>query len=134
MITSQAADASITGRPTEGHSRVETSFLSVIAPCYNESEVIDLFYRELRPILDSLENLEVEILLVDDGSADDTLDKLNQIAEKDPSVRVLSLSRNFGHQITLTAGLDHAAGDAMIMMDSDLQHPPTLITELVRKW
>jgi len=108
--------------------------LSVITPCYNESEVIGLFYKELRPVLESLNNLDFEILFVDDGSSDDTLDQLNRIAEGDPAVRVCSLSRNFGHQITLTAGLDHAAGDAVIMMDSDLQHPPSLIPELVRKW
>jgi dolichol-phosphate mannosyltransferase len=73
-------------------------------------------------------------VFVDDGSADDTLDQLNLIAENDPAVRVCSLSRNFGHQITLTAGLDAAVGDAVIMMDADLQHPPSLIPELVRKW
>jgi polyisoprenyl-phosphate glycosyltransferase len=121
-------------RATDESSRQERRFLSVICPCYNESEVIGLFYDELRPVLDRLENIDYEILLVDDGSADDTLDKLNAIAEKDENVRVLSLSRNFGHQITLTAGLDHAAGDAVIMMDSDLQHPPSLIPELVRNW
>jgi polyisoprenyl-phosphate glycosyltransferase len=106
----------------------------VIAPCYNESEVIGLFYKALKPVLDSLENLDYEILFVDDGSTDDTLDKLNEIADHDLAVRVCSLSRNFGHQITLTAGLDHAAGDAVIMMDSDLQHPPSLVPELVSKW
>ncbi|HUQ18878.1 MAG TPA: glycosyltransferase family 2 protein [Gemmatimonadaceae bacterium] len=112
----------------------ERRFLSVISPCYNESDVIGLFYDALKPVLESLDNLEYEILLVDDGSADDTLDKLNEIASRDKTVRVCSLSRNFGHQITLTAGLDHAAGDAVIMMDSDLQHPPTLIPTLVAKW
>ena len=112
----------------------QRSLLSVIAPCYNESEVIELFYNALHPVLESLDNLDYEILFVDDGSSDDTLDKLNEIADRDPTVRVCSLSRNFGHQITLTAGLDHAAGDAVIMMDSDLQHPPSLIPELVSKW
>ncbi len=112
----------------------ERRFLSVIAPCYNESEVIGLFYDALKPVLESLDNLDYEILFVDDGSSDDTLDKLNEIAVEDRTVRVCSLSRNFGHQITLTAGLDHAAGDAVIMMDSDLQHPPSLIPVLVAKW
>ncbi len=117
-----------------GVSRDQPTLLSVIAPCYNESEVVGLFYRELRPVLESLENLDFEILLIDDGSSDDTLDQLNRIAEGDPTVRVLSLSRNFGHQITLTAGLDFAVGDAVIMMDSDLQHPPSLVPVLVQKW
>jgi polyisoprenyl-phosphate glycosyltransferase len=127
-------DGSVASGTAEGVSRPQPSFLSVVAPCYNESEVIGLFYRELRPVLESLENLDFEMIFVDDGSSDDTLDKLNQIADADPAVRVCSLSRNFGHQITLTAGLDFAVGDAVIMMDSDLQHPPALIPELVRKW
>lgn len=108
--------------------------LSIVAPFYNESEVIGLFYQALRLVLDSLHDLNVEMVFVDDGSTDDTLSQLNRIAERDPAVRVYSLSRNFGHQIALTAGLDAAAGDAVIMMDSDLQHPPALIVELVRRW
>ena len=108
--------------------------LSVVVPCYNESEVIGIFYQALRPVLESLAGLDHEIVFVDDGSTDDTLAQLNNIAQGDPSVRVCSLSRNFGHQITLTAGLDFAEGDAVIMMDSDLQHPPSLIPTLVARW
>ncbi len=108
--------------------------LSIVAPFYNESEVVGVFYPALRQALDSLNGLEVEMVFVDDGSIDDTLDQLNRISAKDPAVRVCSLSRNFGHQIALTAGLDAASGDAVIMMDSDLQHPPALIPELVRQW
>jgi dolichol-phosphate mannosyltransferase len=78
--------------------------------------------------------LDYELVFVDDGSADDTLTILNTLANEDKSVRVYSLSRNFGHQIALTAGLDHAQGDAVILMDSDLQHPPSSIPELVGKW
>jgi glycosyltransferase involved in cell wall biosynthesis len=110
------------------------SLLSVVVPCYNESEVIGIFYRAIRPVLESLADLDHEIVFVDDGSTDDTLAQLNSIAQGDPSVRVCSLSRNFGHQITLTAGLDFAEGDAVIMMDSDLQHPPSLIPALVARW
>jgi len=105
-----------------------------VVPCYNESEVIGIFYRAIRPVLDSLADLDHEIVFVDDGSSDDTLAQLNSMAQGDPSVRVCSLSRNFGHQITLTAGLDFADGDAVIMMDSDLQHPPSLIPSLVSRW
>ena len=108
--------------------------LSIVAPFYNETEVIGLFYAALRPVLDELRDVDVEMVFVDDGSADDTLDQLNAIAQRDPAVRVCSLSRNFGHQIALTAGLDAAEGDAVILMDSDLQHPPALIPELVRQW
>ena len=124
----------------EGESPPSTSgpgsgaWLSVIAPCYNESEVIRLFYAELRAVLDSLTDLHSEMIFVDDGSVDDTLLQLNEIARQDPAVRVASLSRNFGHQVALTAGLDLAAGDAVIFMDCDLQHPPSLIPELVRSW
>lgn len=118
--------------PTTSSGRRD--FLSVVVPCYNESEVLELFYREIRPVLQSLDDLSCELIFADDGSDDDTLDKLNRIAEQDPTVRICSLSRNFGHQIALTAGIDAAVGDAVIMMDGDLQHPPSLILELVRRW
>lgn len=121
-------------RPAEEARSDQRGFLSVVVPCYNESEVIGLFYGEIRPVLAALEHLDFELIFVDDGSSDSTLDQLNRIAEKDPAVRVCSLSRNFGHQIALTAGLDAAVGDAVITMDADLQHPPSLIPELVRQW
>lgn len=108
--------------------------VSVVSPCYNEAEVIELFYAELVLVIDGLAEYDFEVMLVDDGSADGTLDALNRIAEGDRRVRVASFSRNFGHQIALTAGLDFATGDAAIMMDSDLQHPPALIPELIRRW
>ena len=112
----------------------QRKLLSVVAPCYNEAEVIRLFHDDLGRVLDALPDLDHEILFVDDGSTDDTLAILNEIAARDRTVRVCSLSRNFGHQITLTAGLDHAAGDAVIMMDCDMQHPPALIPDMVAKW
>jgi len=108
--------------------------LTVVTPCYNESEVVHLFYNGVKPVLDTLSDLDYEIMFVDDGSTDDTLTHLNDIASRDKTVRVCSLSRNFGHQIALTAGLDFARGDAIVMMDSDLQHPPSSIPELVAKW
>ncbi len=108
--------------------------ISVVSPCYNEAEVIDLFFEELRHVIDGLAEYDFEMIFVDDGSADGTLEALNRIAERDRRVRVASFSRNFGHQIALTAGLDFAAGDAVIMMDSDLQHPPSLIPEMIRRW
>ena len=108
--------------------------LSVVSPCYNESEVIGTFYRALKAELIKLDGVDHEIVLVDDGSADDTLDQLNKIMAGDDRVRACSLSRNFGHQIALTAGMDVASGDAVVLMDSDMQHPPTLIAELVKRW
>ena len=112
----------------------DRKLLSVVTPCYNEAEVINLFYNEVKSVLQSLPDLEFEIIFVDDGSSDDTLLQLNNIAKNDPTVRVCSLTRNFGHQIALTAGLDFAVGDAVVLMDADLQHPPSLIPEFVKKW
>lgn len=120
--------------PTPAAPGATADFLSVVTPCYNESEVIGLFYGAIKPVLESLPGLDYELVVVDDGSTDDTLIQLNRIAASDPHVRVCSLSRNFGHQIALTAGLDAAAGDAVIMMDCDLQHPPSLIPVLVARW
>ena len=108
--------------------------ISVIVPCFNEAEVIHLLYVALKAVLRSLKDAEHEIIFVDDGSKDDTLVELNRIAEKDPCVRVCSLSRNFGHEIAMAAGLDAAEGDAAIIMDADLQHPPELIPEMINKW
>ena len=112
----------------------DRKLLSVVTPCYNESEVINLFYNAIKLVLKSLKNLRFEIIFVDDGSSDDTLAKLNKIADTDPTIRVCSLSRNFGHQIALSAGLDFALGDAVVLMDADLQHPPDSIPEFVKKW
>jgi len=112
------------GRPT----------LTVVAPCYNEAAGIETFYQEVRETLDGIPRLTGRLVFVDDGSTDGTLEKLNAIAARDGAVDVYSLSRNFGHQVALSAGLDVARGDAILMMDSDLQHPPSLIPELVRRW
>ena len=87
--------------------------LCVVSPCYNEEEGVELFYLALRDVLLTLEGLDYRIIFVDDGSSDRTLERLNAIAAQDRRVRVYSLSRNFGHQIALTAGLDAAAGDAV---------------------
>jgi dolichol-phosphate mannosyltransferase len=108
--------------------------LCVIAPFFNEAEVIPRFYDTLRSTLDSLSCVQCEMIFVDDGSTDDTLGILNELSRSDDRVRVYSLSRNFGHQIALTAGLDVANADMYVMMDADLQHPPQLIPEMVERW
>jgi dolichol-phosphate mannosyltransferase len=108
--------------------------LCIVAPCYNEAEVIGPFYDALKAVLRQIPDLDHELILVDDGSTDGTLAALESLAARDACVRVCSLSRNFGHQAALTAGLEAARGDAVIMMDSDLQHPPALIPDLVRRW
>jgi polyisoprenyl-phosphate glycosyltransferase len=105
--------------------------LSVVAPVYNEAELIEEFVaRTLGAVADYV----FELVLVNDGSSDRTPELLDQIAAQDPRVRVIHLSRNFGHQAALTAGLEHATGDAVAMLDADLQDPPELIGEMVAQW
>lgn len=108
--------------------------LCVVSPCYNEAAGIRDFVAALQQALAGLPDLEHRIVLVDDGSTDGTLRVLDELAAANPHVRVYSLSRNFGHQVALTAGCDVARGDALVLMDSDLQHPPALIPALVAKW
>ena len=106
---------------------------SFILPILNEEETLAETYRRLAKIMDGL-NAEGEILLVDDGSRDRSLEMMRDLRERDPRVRYLSLARNFGHQIAVTAGLRFAQGDAVIVLDADLQDPPELIPALVEKW
>ncbi|MCE5185852.1 MAG: glycosyltransferase family 2 protein [Planctomycetaceae bacterium] len=108
--------------------------ISVISPCYNEAAVIKDFYVAVKSVLSALPDIEHEIILVDDGSQDGTAEILRQLAAQDPSLKAVILSRNFGHQIALTAGVDYTSGDAMIMMDSDLQHPAQLLPMLIEEW
>jgi polyisoprenyl-phosphate glycosyltransferase len=107
--------------------------LSIVTPCYNEAANIPELYRRLTCVAERIAG-EVEFVFVDDGSRDDTLSLLRQLALADPRVRVVGLSRNFGHQAALSAGVDHARGDAVVTMDADLQHPPDLITQFIEKW
>lgn len=106
--------------------------LTVICPVYNEEEIIEAFYDELSHVLSNLaEKYESRILFVVDRCKDATLDILKRIAEKDRTVQILALSSRFGQQMSLLAGIDHCDSDAVIMMDSDLQHPPSLIPEML---
>src|SRR5664279_6476115 len=105
--------------------------LSVVAPVYDEEATIDEFYAR---VCAALEGLPFELVLVDDGSTDGSPMALGRLASSDPRVRVVHLSRNFGHQTALTAGLDHARGDAVVMLDGDLQDPPELITTMLDHW
>jgi glycosyltransferase involved in cell wall biosynthesis len=107
------------------------SLLSVVAPVYNEEALIDDFYARVCSALDAT---EFELVLVDDGSSDGTTAAIERLSATDPRVRAIFLSRNFGHQTALTAGLDHARGDAVVMLDADLQDPPELIPEMLDKW
>jgi len=105
--------------------------LSVVAPVYNEQELVEAFHAR---VCAALEGIPFELVLVDDGSTDATPELLAELAARDPRVRVLGLSRNFGHQTAITAGLDHAGGDAVVMIDADLQDPPELIPEMLARW
>ena len=106
--------------------------MSVVAPVYNEEGVIEQFHARVTGALGL--DLEFELVLVDDGSTDATPRILEAIADVDQRVRVVSLSRNFGHQTALTAGLDHARGDVVVMLDADLQDPPELIVTMLKRW
>jgi polyisoprenyl-phosphate glycosyltransferase len=105
--------------------------LSVVAPVYNEEALLEEFYTR---VCSALDGLRFELILVDDGSSDATPALLDQLAANDPAVHVVYLSRNFGHQTALTAGLDHARGDAVVMLDADLQDPPELIPRMIDHW
>jgi len=108
--------------------------ISIIVPFYNESEAIDHFYAAMRPILDRINEHDFEVICIDDGSRDDTLKKLIALAEQDKRFYVVELSRNFGKEAALTAGIDAATGDAVIPIDADLQDPPELIPEMIKEW
>jgi glycosyltransferase involved in cell wall biosynthesis len=109
--------------------------LSVVVPIYCEEQVIHEFYKRVKNVLVSLEQrCRHEIIFVDDGSSDRTSKILKEISQKDKYVGVISFSRNFGHQIAITAGLDAACGDAVVIIDADLQDPPELIPEMYAKW
>jgi dolichol-phosphate mannosyltransferase len=107
--------------------------LSVIVPVYNEESCLPAFYSELAAALKAL-GMRHEIVFVDDGSTDASPGVLEGLQAGDPAVAVISLSRNFGHQTALTAGLELASGDVVVTLDSDLQHPPALIAQLVERW
>lgn len=109
------------------------SLLSVVVPAYNEEEVLPVFHERLAAVLGSLD-IGGEIVYVNDGSSDKTMDVLQSIQAQDQRVAIVDLSRNFGKEIALTAGLDNAKGDAVVVIDADLQDPPELILELVKYW
>ncbi len=105
--------------------------LSIIVPCYNEEATVEAFYRAASAVCAGLPDLETEFLFVDDGSSDRTLELLRELAGREKGVRWLSFSRNFGKEAAMFAGLEHARGDLVAVMDADLQDPPTLLPELL---
>ena len=108
--------------------------ISYVLPIYNEEDNVELFYKELCNTLKPSKNYTYELIFINDGSKDSSLAKLAKIAKKDKRVVLLNLSRNFGHQAAITAGLDYADGNAVIIMDTDLQDPPAVSLKLIEKW
>lgn len=106
--------------------------LSVVVSVYNEEQALPMFYQTTKPILDALA-WDYELLFVNDGSSDGSLELLERLASSDPKVKVIGFSRNFGHEAAMIAGIDYAAGDGVVCMDADLQHPPECLPEIVRK-
>lgn len=108
--------------------------VTILIPCYNEENGLDMLYERLRDIISNQKSYEFQILLINDGSKDNTLEKMKELHEKDSIVSYLALSRNFGKENAMLAGLDYAEGDAVILMDADLQDPPEMIPQMLQEW
>jgi polyisoprenyl-phosphate glycosyltransferase len=106
---------------------------SVVAPVFNEQETLPAFYERIIGVMERVGE-PFEVVLVDDGSRDRSFEVMRQLHERDPRVRVVEFSRNFGHQVAISAGLDHARGRCVVIIDSDLQDPPEVIPELIERW
>lgn len=108
--------------------------ITYVFPIYNESGNIELLHKTMSALLENNRQYNYELLFVNDGSKDNSLELLTRIQAKDPRVTLIDFARNFGHQIAVTAGLDYAKGDAVVIMDSDMQDPPKVSLELIKKW
>lgn len=104
--------------------------ISIIVPCYNEEKALPYFYEEIIKLKDEMKNLEFEYLFINDGSSDNTLEKLRELSKKDKNVRYISFSRNFGKEAAMYAGLENSKGDYVAIMDADLQDPPSLLPKM----
>ena len=114
--------------------KAKGALLSIIVPCYNEEAVIDETVQRLQALAKTLKGTAVELLFVDDGSKDQTRALLKRHQQRDKRIRILGLARNFGHQLAVTAGIDLARGDALALMDADLQDPPEVIPQMLALW
>lgn len=108
--------------------------LSIVVPCYNEEEVIGATIKRLTVVCERLQGLDTELIFIDDGSRDRTRELLRDFAAQDARMKVICFARNFGHQLAVTAGMDAAKGDAVVLIDADLQDPPEVIEQMVAKW
>jgi glycosyltransferase involved in cell wall biosynthesis len=127
----------LSGRPkysgdAGGMKRSDLFKVSVILPCCNEQDNIVLLAERIIPVLSRYH--DYEILFIDDGSSDKSLEKIQFLSNKNPKIKYISFSRNFGHQVALKAGYDHTSGDCVISMDADLQHPPESMEQMIEKW
>lgn len=116
------------------HLRVGHALITVVVPVFNESKVIDAFHQRTASALARIPDTDYELIFVDDGSRDDSYDQLVALAALDGRVKVVKFSRNFGHQIAISAGVDYAAGDCIVVIDADLQDPPEVIEQMVEQW
>jgi glycosyltransferase involved in cell wall biosynthesis len=108
--------------------------ISIVIPMYNEHEIANMCYKRINEVIKQLNNYEYEIIFINDGSKDNTQLILEEIAKEDKNVKILSFSRNFGHQAAVTAGIKYVTGDAIVIMDADLQDPPELIPDMLKLW
>ena len=108
--------------------------VTILIPCYNEEGSLDALYKALKELMDSQTDYSWEVLMVNDGSKDRTIDIIKQLREKDKRICYVNLSRNFGKENAMLAGFDYATGDCMVIMDADLQHPPMTISDMLAKW
>jgi polyisoprenyl-phosphate glycosyltransferase len=111
----------------------QAPMLSLVVPVFNETEVLPKLHERITAVMEKA-GIDYELLLVDDGSRDGSWELMNALRAKDPRISVLKLSRNFGHQIAISAGIDHARGEAVAVIDADLQDPPEVVVEMVQKW
>ena len=108
--------------------------ISVVIPMYQEEQVVEECYKRIQSIFENIKDYDYEIICVNDGSNDKTLEILEQLASKDNKLKIISFARNFGHQMAVTAGIKHITGDAVIIIDADLQDPPEIIPEMIKLW
>lgn len=121
------------GLPPRGGKSPGSQLLSIVVPMYNESRNVQPLFERLTPVLNRI-GMRWEIICVDDGSSDDTVERLTQARQTEPRLKVVRLSRNFGKEVGVAAGFAYARGDAVVLMDADLQHPPELIEGFVERW
>ncbi len=113
---------------------MDKKLITILVPAYNEQEVLYMLYERLNTLISSIPNYNFEILFVNDGSKDNTLNIIMELREKDSRVCYVNLSRNYGKETAMLAGLDYSKGDAVVIIDADLQDPPELIPEMIKYW